>query len=170
MNGTAPFPVRALDKSDQRRSFCSSSESLNRYLHEHVMQDIRRRVTACYVAVAEDGAIIGYYTLASASIPLTALPETLRRKLPRYPSVPAILMGRLAVDLHVQGQGIGSSLLADALSRAKNAEITAFALFVQSKDEKAAGFYLHHGFIPLPDTPLTLLLPLATVPDPLGTK
>ena len=78
MNGTAPFQVRALDKSDQRRSFCSSSESLHRYLHEYVMQDIRRRVTACYVAVAEDGAIVGYYTLASASIPLTALPETLR--------------------------------------------------------------------------------------------
>ncbi|EHM50253.1 toxin-antitoxin system, toxin component, GNAT domain protein [Cardiobacterium valvarum F0432] len=54
-------------------------------------------------------------TLASASIPLTALPETLRRKLPRYPSVPAILMGRLAADLHVQGQSFGSSLLADAL-------------------------------------------------------
>lgn len=79
------------------------------------MQDIRHRVTSCYIAVAEDGAIVGYYTLASASIPLTALPETLRRKLPRYPSVPAILMGRLAADLHVQGQSFGSSLLADAL-------------------------------------------------------
>lgn len=165
MNGTAPFQVRALDKSDQRRSFCSSSESLNRYLHEYVMQDIRRRVTACYVAVAEDGAIVGYYTLASASIPLTTLPETLRRKMPRYPSVPAILMGRLAVDQNFQGLGIGSSLLADALLRAKRAEITAFALIVDSKDDKAACFYHHHGFISLQDSPLTLFLPLATVPD-----
>jgi acetyltransferase, GNAT family len=64
---------------------------------------------------------------------------------------------QLAADLHVQGQGFGSSLLADAL-------------FLQSKNKKTAGFYLHHGFIALPDTPLTLLLPLATVPDPLGTK
>ena len=64
---------------------------------------------------------------------------------------------QLAADLHVQGQGFGSSLLADAL-------------FLHCKDKKAAGFYLHHGFIALPDTPLTLLLPLATVPDPLGTK
>ena len=166
MNGVvAPLQVRALIKSDPRSSFCSTSDALNRYLHEIVMQDIRRRMTACYVAVTEDGVIAGYYTLASASVPLIALPETTRRKLPRYPSVPAVLMGRLAVDQNFQGLGIGSSLLADALLRAKHAEITAFALIVDSKDDKAACVYHHHGFISLQDSPLTLFLPLATVPD-----
>jgi GNAT superfamily N-acetyltransferase len=62
-----------------------------------------------------------------------------------------------------KGQGLGGALLADALDRAARSEIAAYALLVDAKDESAAAFYRHHGFIPLPDTPLTLFLPLATV-------
>jgi ribosomal protein S18 acetylase RimI-like enzyme len=71
-------------------------------------------------------------------------------------------MGRLAVDRDFKGQGLGGALLADALLRAARSEIAAFALVVDAKDEAAAAFYSHHGFIALPDTPLTLFLPLAT--------
>jgi predicted GNAT family N-acyltransferase len=72
-------------------------------------------------------------------------------------------MGRLAVDLGLRGQGLSSVLLADALDRAARAEIAAHALVVEAKDDPAAAFYRHHGFIALPDSPMTLFLPLATV-------
>ena len=105
----------------------------------------------------------GYYTLASASLVLAALPPQTARRLPRYPSIPAVRLGRLAVDQAFRGQGLGSALLADALARAARSEIAAFARTVDAKDEAALAFYLHHEFIPLLDSPMTLFLPLAQV-------
>jgi hypothetical protein len=120
-------------------------------------------VTACFVAVTPEPRIAGFYTLASASLLLADLPVATAKKLPRYPSVPAVRMGRLAVDLAFRGQGLGSALLADALDRAARAEIAAYALVVEAKDDSAAAFYRHHGFIALPDAPMKLFLPPATV-------
>lgn len=91
------------------------------------------------------------------------MPGGIEKKLPRYPSVHAVRMGRLAVDQEFEGKGLGSGLLADALAKAASSEIAAFALIVDAKDAHAARFYLHHGFIALPDAPLTLFLALATV-------
>jgi ribosomal protein S18 acetylase RimI-like enzyme len=160
---SAPFLLAPLDVSYDRGAFRSGSEPLNRYLREQATQDIRRRVAACFVALAEGSRIAGYYTLASASLLLTDLPERIGKKLPRYPTVPAVRMGRLAVDQAFSGQGLGGALLADALERAARSEIAAFALMVDAKDERAVAFYRHHGLIALPDSPLTLFLPLATV-------
>jgi len=101
--------------------------------------------------------------LASASLLLADLPVGTGKKLPRYPTVPAVRMGRLAVDKEFKGQGLGGALLADALDRAARSEIAAFALMVDAKNEVAADFYQHHGFIALPDSRRTLFLPLATV-------
>jgi ribosomal protein S18 acetylase RimI-like enzyme len=137
--------------------------SLNKYLREQVSQDVRRRVAACFVATTDGKRIAGYYTLASASLLLSELPPSTGKKLPRYPTVPAVRMGRLAVDQDFKGQGLGGALLADALDRAAGSEIAAFALMVDAKDEAAVAFYRHHGFIALPDSPRTLFLPLATV-------
>lgn len=159
----APFHLELLDAVHDRATFHSDSEPLNRYLREQATQDIRRRVAACFVALTDEQRIAGYYTLASASLLLADLPGSTGKKLPRYPTVPAVRMGRLAVDQAFKGQGLGGALLADALDRAARAEIAAFALMVEAKDETAAAFYRHHGFIALPDTPLTLFLPLATV-------
>jgi ribosomal protein S18 acetylase RimI-like enzyme len=159
----APFRLALLDGAPDRAGFCSDSEPLNRYLREQATQDMRRRVAACFVALAEGPRIAGYYTLASASLLLADLPASTSKKLPRYPTVPAVRMGRLAVDQAFKGQGLGGALLADALDRAARSEIAAFALMVDAKDETAVAFYRHHGFIALPDLPLTLFLPLATV-------
>jgi len=159
----APFLLAPLDAAHDRTTFRSDSEPLNRYLREQVTQDIRRRVAACFVALADGQRIAGYYTLASTSLLLADLPASTGKKLPRYPTVPAVRMGRLAVDQAFKGQGLGGALLADALDRAARSEIAAFALMVDAKDEAAAAFYRHHGFIALPDSPLTLFLPLATV-------
>jgi GNAT superfamily N-acetyltransferase len=119
-------------------------------------------VAACFVALDDRQRIAGYYTLASASLMLADLPADIGKKLPRYPTVPAVRMGRLAVDERFSGQGLGGALLADALARATRSEIAAYALIVDAKDDQAAAFYAHHGFIALPRTPLTLFLPLAT--------
>ncbi len=158
----APFRLALLDTKHDRAAFDSGSEPLNRYLREQVSQDIRRRVAACFVALAGENCIAGYYTLASTSLLLTKLPASIGKKLPRYPTVPAIRMGRLAVDQEFKGQGLGGALLADALDRSARSEIAAYALMVDAKDAVAAAFYQHHGFIALPDSPLALFLPLVT--------
>lgn len=160
----APFRLMPLDAAHDRAAFCCEAEPLNRYLCKQASQDMRRRVAACFVALADERRIAGYYTLASASLVLADLPASIGKKLPRYPSVPAVRLGRLAVDQAFKGQGLGGALLADPLARAARSEIAAFALVVDAKDEAAAAFYRHHGFIALPNSPLILFLPLATVP------
>lgn len=159
----APFLVALLDSAHERSEFNCASEPLNRYLREQVTQDIRRRVAACFVALSDERRVVAYYTLASASILLGELPASIARKMPRYPVVPAVRLGRLAVDQAVKGQGLGGALLADALHRAARSEIAAYAMLVDAKDESAVAFYLHHGFIALPDSPQSLFLPLASI-------
>lgn len=158
-----PFQVVLLPEDIDRHSFHCGVEPLDRYFHTQVAQDIRRRVTACFVALDGNGKIAGYYTLATASILLTELPLAQMKKLPRYPAVPTVRMGRLAVDIHYRGRGLGGALLANALLRAARSEIAAYAMLVDAKDEQAESFYRHYGFIQLADTARTLFLPLATV-------
>lgn len=159
---TAPFRIAALDVAHDRGDFNCGTPVLDRYLREQVSQDIRRRVAACFVALAKHDHIAGYYTLATASVPLDDLPEATRRKLPRYGNVPAIRIGRLAVDARFKGQGLGSALLVNALRRAAGAEIPAAVLIVDAKDDQAAAFYRHHGFACLSASSLALFLPLAS--------
>jgi ribosomal protein S18 acetylase RimI-like enzyme len=161
------FRVVPFDHVHDCSKFNSGAEPLDRYFRERVAQDIKRRVTACFVALSRDDRIAGYYTLASASVFIGDLPAELTKKLPRYPSVPAVRMGRLAVDQAFKGQGLGAALLADALMRVVRSEIAAYALIVDAKDERAVGFYRHHGFLETTTKPLTLFLPLATVPAPI---
>lgn len=165
----APFRIALLDSRDDRSSFSSGSAPLDRYLRAQVNQDVRRRIAACFVALTDEDRIAGYYTLASASLLLTDLPPATVKKLPRYPTVPTVRMGRLAVDLSFKGKGLGAALLVDALERAARSEIACYALMVDAKDEEAAAFYRHHGFLALPEAPRTLFLPLATVSAARGT-
>lgn len=160
---TASFRVAPLTSEIDRHGFNCGNEALDRYFHSQVTQDIRRRVTACFVALDSKDQVAGYYTLAPASVQLTDLPPDLAKKLPRYPAVPTIRMGRLAVDVNYRKQGLGGALLANALLRSAKSEITAYAMLVDAKDDQAEAFYRHFGFIPLPDTPLTLFLPLSGI-------
>ena len=155
--------VTTLNATHNRTAFKCDSVPLDRYFQQQVTQDIKRKIAACFVALTHDERIAGYYKLAAASILLSDLPPSIGKKLPRYPTVPAVRMGRLAVDLNYKGIGLGGALLADALARTTNSEIAAYAMLVDAKDKKAANFYKHHGFIPLPNSALTLFLPLATV-------
>ena len=106
--------------------------------------------------------IVGFYTLASTALLLSELPADKVKKLPRYPTVPAVRIGRLAVDRAFKGLGLGGALLADALDRAIRTEIAAYALVVDAKDESAAEFYRPHGLMAFPGQPLALFVPQAT--------
>ncbi|MCC7007036.1 MAG: GNAT family N-acetyltransferase [Ottowia sp.] len=158
-----PFKFLTLDTVYDRFCFNSGSEALDRYFKQQVTQDIRRRITTCFVALTSENQIAGYYTLAATSIFLSNLPDNIKKKLPRYPSVPAVRMGRLAVDQNFKGKGLGGALLADALYRSAQAEIATYALVVDAKDSAAISFYQHYGFTAFIDSPMSLFLPLATV-------
>lgn len=165
MTATAPaLRIEPLSDPHDRESFASGVEPLDRYLRQQAGQDARRRVASCFVLVAgHDPAPIGYYTLAATSLALAELPEALAKRLPRYPVVPATLMGRLAVDARRQGQGHGELLLLDAFSRALRNEIASYAFVVDAKDDKSARFYRHHGFIPLVAGGRRLFVPMAEI-------
>lgn len=128
------------------------------------LQDVRRRATACYVALEAPGAkVAGYYTLAAAGIPLAEMPATLAKQLPRHPSVPVARLGRLAVDQAYRGRNLGSAMLWDAVQRSLRSEIAVFALVVDAKDDRAEAFYRHHGFVSFGSQPRRLVLPLANL-------
>lgn len=130
-----------------REDFHSGVEALDHYLAHQASQDVRRRVSACYVAIeAGSGKLAGYYTLAAAGVPLADLPQSLTKRMPRYPSVPVARVGRLAVDQGFRGKKLGGALLADAATRALRSELAVFALVVDAKDDAAEAFYRHHGF------------------------
>ncbi len=120
-------------------------------------------MAAPFVLVLSDGTVGGYYTLSATSVSLAELPAQTTRKLPRYPIVPATLLGRLAVDRRHQGKGYGRFLLADALFRSSRSEIASFAVIVDAKDESARRFYERESFLPFPDRPMKLFRPMADI-------
>lgn len=160
---SSPFRLESLNKSHDRLLFDCGEEALNRYFQTQATQDCRRRISNCFVAIdSEPGNVAGYYTLSSASIPTLDLPEDITNRLPRYPSIPAVRIGRLAVDKRFQGHGLGKALLADAAIKTIYATPASFALIVDAKNEQAVEFYQHHGFRLLSNTLNILFLPLAT--------
>ncbi len=145
------FRIEPLSGEHDRSQFLSGSDALDRYFREQASQDIKRRIATCFVAVnIASGDVAGYYTLTATSVALNALAPEIVKKLPRYPVVPAVLLGRLAVNRRYEGQGLGGVLLADALARTARAELGVFAILVDAKDEGARRYYEHHGFTLLP--------------------
>lgn len=144
-----------------RAAFSCGVPQLDRFLREQAGQEQRRQTTRCYV-LCDGRAILGYYTLSAAALARAALPGDVARRLPRYESIGAVLLGRLAVDLHYRSQGWGAVLLADALLRVRQIQqqIGVFALIVDAKDESATAFYVHHGFQRLLDDSTRLFLAL----------
>jgi GNAT superfamily N-acetyltransferase len=157
--------IQPLTGRHERRAFESGSAQLDAWLRETAQQHQRRGISKTFVATAEEAPsrILGFYALTVCEVMADELPEDLARKLP--PRVPGIRLGRLAVDRSVQGQGLGELLLMDAIKRAQLVleHVGVNALFVDAKDTRAAAFYRKYGFRPLPGTPLTLVLALASV-------
>jgi GNAT superfamily N-acetyltransferase len=122
-------------------------------------------MAAPFVLVLAHETIGGYYTLSSTAVKATELPAEITRRLPRYPLIPATLLGRLAVDLRCRGKGYGRFLLADALFRSVRSEIASFAVIVDAKDESARRFYERESFLPFPDQPTRLFRPMADIAE-----
>ena len=156
------FYSEALGKHD-RSAFVSGNERIDVYFRQTVSQDVKRGYAACYVLVEEASAkVAGFYTLSSHSIPLTELAADVARKLPRYPSVPAVLIGWLGRDAEFRGQRVGSLLLADAITRLAAAPIGLHAICADAIDDTAASFYREHQFKPFASRSNGLYLPMKT--------
>ena len=158
------FIFEPLASSHQRETFHSGVEALDQYLQTQAGQDAKRHVAAPFVMLEPPTpAIVGYYTLSASAIDIRDLPAAIAKKMPRYASLPVILMGRLALAHTHKGQGLGELLLMDALQRSANSEIAAMALVVDAKDEAAQAFYQHFDFIPMQQHPRRLFLPMSTI-------
>jgi len=135
-------------KKHQRKSFCSGNEQLDDYLKKRLSQGVKKGLVRAYVLADESGNVQGYYTLSSASVSWGEMPESMAKKLPKYP-IPAVLIGRMAVDekAREQGQKVGSRLLIHALKQALIAADTigVLCVIVDAKPE-AVGFYTRFGF------------------------
>ena len=159
------FQVQSLGPHHDRAGFSCGVEPLDNYLKKQARQDVKKRVAAVFVYTPDGKTIGGYYTLSQFSVDLGMLPQAIARRLPRYPIVPATLIGRLAVSTALRGQGIGELLLMDALHRSLrlSKQIASTAIIVDAKDERAMSFYRKYGFLELPSTAGRLFLPMATV-------
>ncbi|PKP32947.1 MAG: GNAT family N-acetyltransferase [Bacteroidetes bacterium HGW-Bacteroidetes-16] len=148
--------IELLDKKHNRNDFDCGKELLNNYLKNQVGQDVKRKLSVCFVLSENDTNIIqGFYTLSNYGIPLSSFSEQIKKKLPKsYTSVPTTLLGKLAISKKYQGQGIGKILLIDALKRSydNSQVIGSFAVVVDPIDEEAVRFYKKYDFIGLPDS------------------
>ncbi len=157
--------IAPLERRHDRALFSCGVEQLDEYLKRRASQDVRRRVARVFVATDEmSDRVLGFYSLSALAIDVSSLPPRQARRLPRHP-IPAALIGRLAVDRMVQGRGLGRLLLADAVQRTLGVsdQIAIHALVVDAKNDAAREFYLAFGFLPFPDRPERLFLPLASI-------
>jgi len=159
------FIVEQLGNKHDRSSFSCGIPALDNYLRKQAGQDVVKRVAVCFVLTPDGSTIAGFYTLSQYSVSLSGLPEQIAKKLPKYPDVPATLLGRLAISTKFRGQKLGEFLLMDALHRCwqQSKQIASAAVVVDAKDETARRFYEHFDFLSLPGVPDRLFLPMRTI-------
>jgi predicted GNAT family N-acyltransferase len=160
------FVITSLEKKHNKSIFTCSIDAIDQYLKTQASQDMKKNVAVTYVLTSQDSKqVLGFYTLSSIGIFSGELSEEVIKKLPRYPVLPGILLGRLAVDKNFHGQKIGLYLLMDALKRSLtvSAQIGIVAVIVGAKNEMVKAFYKHYGFIELLDNTYRLFLPLSTI-------
>jgi predicted GNAT family N-acyltransferase len=149
MNEPAPYRVEALATAHDRASFTCGVASLDAYLKRQASQDVRRRVAYCYVLTPDGTTIAGYYTLSAASLARATLPQAAQKDAGPYHTVPAALIGRLAVSTAYRGQGLGEALLLSAFARILRSELAVNLILVDALPH-AIGFYVQYGFQHLP--------------------
>jgi predicted N-acetyltransferase YhbS len=164
------FPIEPFGPQHDRPNFRCGNEALDRYFHERIRKEVEARVAAAFV-MADGPAVLGYYTLSAHSIERTALPDDVVKKLnlPKYPLIPATLMGRLAVDLKYQGRRLGEILLMDGLERSyvQSNQVASFTVVVDAK-ESAVEFYRRYGFLQLPPG-RRMFIPMETIRKLIGS-
>lgn len=155
-----------LNSTHRKKEFSCGKIMLDDYLHKQANQDIKKKLSACFVLNDEKTNLLkGYYTLANNSLAQELIPIEYSKELPNsYNSIPVTLLGRLAIDQRFQNQGIGKILLIDALMRCYEVSesIGSFAVVVDPIDDSAEKFYKHYGFIKLPESG-KMFLPMTTI-------
>lgn len=155
-----------LNSSINKKEFFSGKSMLDEYLHKQAGQDVKRKLCVVFILPHTDQTVKGYYTLSNYGIPKEFVPAAITKKMPAsYSSLPATLLGRLAVDKKFSGQGLGELLLIDALKRSYDASVSSigsFAVIVDPLDNDAEKFYAKYGFIRLPDSG-KMFIPMSVV-------
>jgi GNAT superfamily N-acetyltransferase len=167
----ATYRCEPLGPSHDRAAFSCGNNSLDDYFRTRAGQDRKRGVASPYVLVEiATGLVAGYYTLATTGVLTTALPPEIAQRLPRYPVMPAMLLGRLARDLRFRGRGVGDLLLSNALRHCLrlSEEIASVGVVVDAIDDDARAFYERYGFSRFPDDAHRLIIPMATVARLMG--
>ena len=159
----ASLKIEAISRQHLRDRFDCGQPSLNEYLLRYARQNDDNNIAKAFVAVDNDNQVLGYYCVSSASVEFEELPEEITKGLPRYP-VPAARIGRLACDKSMQGKGLGTRLLIDALQRinATSKQLGIKAVIVDALDQDTKKFYIRYGFMELSTQELTLFLPIET--------
>ena len=157
-----PFFIEMLNKTHDRSAFFCGSEPLERYFKMQAGQDVRKRVAKCSVLVeASSGEVCGFYTMSATSIMLSSLPKQFTKGLPRYPTVPSVLIGRLAVATNSQGKNMAKAMIAHAVEVIVKSPIGVFAIVVDAKDDAARAFYQRQGFASIDGHENRLILSVA---------
>lgn len=161
-----PWRIELFDSAKHRRaSFDCGQPSLNKFIQEFASQYDRRSIGRTYVLTEESSdEVHGFYTISASSIPFQQVPATVSKRIPHHP-LPAMLLGRLAVDQRFHGQGLGNILLKDAFTRIQNLAMQCgiFCIEVDAIDDAAVQFYQRYGFVQLVDQPHRLILTLSTL-------
>jgi GNAT superfamily N-acetyltransferase len=161
-----------IGRHHDRKSFDCGSQRLNDYLDRHARQNHESGGAKTFVAVspANPARVLGFYSISPGAIEFARVPAKLTKKLGRY-DVPVFRLGRLAIDLSIQGQGLGGDLLLAAGERALAvaAQVGGLALAIDAKDEKATRWYERLGALPLLDDPRKLILPLGAIASAIET-
>jgi predicted GNAT family N-acyltransferase len=159
-----PFDSRKHIRSD----FSCGKETLDIYIRQQASQDLKRRISTVFVLIdAPELNVLAYYTLSTYTIDITVLDEAFAKHLPRYPLLPATLLGRLTVDNKQKGKGFGELMLLDGLKKALNAstQVASLAVIAEALDEVAVNFYLKYGFRQFRQDPMKLYLPMKSVEE-----
>jgi GNAT superfamily N-acetyltransferase len=155
-----------IDRKHNREAFDCGEEALNEFLRRYARRSHELGGAKTFLAIDDAGSqtILGFYSLSPASVEYARTPEIARRGLARH-DVPGFRLSRLAVGHRVQGQGLGGQLLLVAGRRCllASAQVGGVVLVIDAKNDRVAGWYASYGAVPLPDAPLSLLLPLATI-------
>jgi GNAT superfamily N-acetyltransferase len=156
-----PNPPVLLTEAHDIASFDSGEPVLDDWLRQRAWNNLQSAASRTYV-VCPSGShrIVGYYALSMGQILAQDVIGSMRRNMPN--AIPAVILGRLAIDLTWQGRGLGRAMLADVLRRSLRAsvEVSARLVIVHAISPAAEAFYQHHGFTRLPVDAPTLALDL----------
>lgn len=162
--------IRRLEEHDEVENFDCGDDALNDYLTRHAwINQQKSSIGVSYVALDEDAprTVLGYVTLATASVPRDAFPKKYVRGLPPY-ELPLILLARLAVDRRFAGRGLGHALISEAFRVSLHvADEVGCRCIVTDAYRDRVGWYARYGFVPIQGAastgPQRMFLDLRTV-------